>query len=857
LLEYCEQGTLTDVLDKNSEDWDWHKFFKISSGIATGLLSLHNSRPPIVHKELRPNNILITEWKAKFCEFGVSSDRYTEKGRDQELASLTVDENIAYISPELFTSGEHSIKSDIYAVAILLWELVVKITTGQHEVPYHFLNKSKNGAEILRDVSEHHLRPSFPPEFPPALAPIHKLITTCWDENPDKRPTAKNLCDQLRMIENEFKRHQAAWNQTVKKEDAAAKAAEEEKENEKEKGQELTSSDKDKDLPAPAHVEIISASDQEEKLRVEIEKQVMERMNTEREKLRKQMEEESAKRQQAVEELAAKAADEAGNSASSGAGGASNLAEIDYKQIYEQKLLGMGQFGEVWKGLLWGKPVAMKKLKDLTEESLQSFKKEVAIMTTLRHPNICLLIGACTQPGHLRLVMEFCSRGSVEGLVHCPKPVSLEMRIKFLQDCILGMNFLHHMSPPFLHLDLKPGNLLVDDSYNVKVADFGLSGVKTEDGVEAEGGTPYYMPPEALIGREPSEKFDVYAFGIMVWELYCLEAPYKDEKFESQEEFEMAICEDGLRPKIPDSIPSSLRTVITSCWDSDADKRPSFQELSDNRMLERVNCELKITSTEGQDFWKHYFVGEPYATWQEFYTCLITFLKPARSAIPSEADPKLDLLKKVLSDPKSIQDPEPIVTIDNFNNFCSWYGTPLTLPAILDRLFLLGQAPWFHGDVTLKKTEALLMKSKKKAGAFLVRYAARPGDFIVSIMSVKRGKTIFEHQVITKVTGGYVWIPAAEWQGKCNLDPANSIEELLKRDKKVTGVKMNRYVAFVGTSVVNKLTMPQLSKGTGLSSGSTVARRMIPRPSILPEPVTNATGAVAEVKEGILKKYFT
>jgi len=121
--------------------------------------------------------------------------------------------------------------------------------------------------------------------------------------------------------------------------------------------------------------------------------------------------------------------------------------------------------------------------------------------------------------------------------------------------------------------------------------------------------------------------------------------------------------------------------------------------------------EHKIVDPEGCNFWKHYYVSEVAPAWQEFWTCLITYLKVPRASIPSEADPRLAVFKQILADPKNINDPDPPVTIENFNNFLIYFG-PLNIEMI-DRMMYTVSGAWFHGDITLKKAEGLLLKKKK------------------------------------------------------------------------------------------------------------------------------------------------
>jgi tRNA A-37 threonylcarbamoyl transferase component Bud32 len=188
--------------------------------------------------------------------------------------------------------------------------------------------------------------------------------------------------------------------------------------------------------------------------------------------------------------------------------------EIEYPQISVLNKVGVGAFGEVFRARLWGTEVAMKTLKTEqfkdAEALLEDLKKEVSILSQLRHPNVVLYIGACTNPPNVCILTEWCSRGSLYDLlhdysIHLPAKLCMELAMGIAQ----GMNYLHSLPSRIIHRDLKSHNILVNKSYAVKVADFGLShvrelqvkGASASDPIVHKGPKHYGMSVESVMAE--------------------------------------------------------------------------------------------------------------------------------------------------------------------------------------------------------------------------------------------------------------------------------------------------------------------------------------------------------------------
>ncbi|MCD7451759.1 putative serine/threonine-protein kinase sis8 [Datura stramonium] len=255
--------------------------------------------------------------------------------------------------------------------------------------------------------------------------------------------------------------------------------------------------------------------------------------------------------------------------------------EIPWEEITLGDRIGLGSYGEVYRGDWHATEVAVKKFldQDLTGESLEEFKSEVMIMRRLRHPNVVLFMGAVTRPPNLSIITEFLHRGSLYRLIHrSNNQLDERRRLRMALDAARGMNYLHNCTPVVVHRDLKSPNLLVDKNWVVKVCDFGLSKIKHSTFLSSRttAGTAEWMAPEVLRNEPSDEKCDVYSFGVVLWELCTLQQPWGGM---NPMQVVGAVGFQHRRLDIPDDMDPSIADIIRKCWQTDPKLRPSFAEI--------------------------------------------------------------------------------------------------------------------------------------------------------------------------------------------------------------------------------------------------------------------------------------
>ncbi|CAK64142.1 unnamed protein product (macronuclear) [Paramecium tetraurelia] len=275
---------------------------------------------------------------------------------------------------------------------------------------------------------------------------------------------------------------------------------------------------------------------------------------------------------------------------------------IVFHELIIGQVIGEGGYGVVHKGKWLGQDVAIKsygkrKSQGNLKYKLQmaDFLKEVEVISNLRHPNIVLYMGVCIRKQNYYLITEYLEEGSLFDHLHKKKThIDQKALMQIVEDIALGMNYLHGRK--VMHCDLKSSNVLIDQNWNVKLCDFGLSRInkKIDHKVNkgARIGTPNWMAPEIMRGEPYQEKADVYSFGMILWEIITQQIPYEGL---SQTQIIGTVGYGQDQVLIPsNSNPSILLQLAKKCLKKSPHERPTFADIvNEIQMGQKTDAKLK------------------------------------------------------------------------------------------------------------------------------------------------------------------------------------------------------------------------------------------------------------------------
>nr|XP_023890009.1 LRR receptor-like serine/threonine-protein kinase IOS1 [Quercus suber] len=192
-----------------------------------------------------------------------------------------------------------------------------------------------------------------------------------------------------------------------------------------------------------------------------------------------------------------------------------------------ERILGKGGFGQVYHGYIDDTLVAVKVLAVASDQGYQQFQAEVKLLMRVHHRNLTTLVGYCYEGTNMGLVYEYMANGDLDAHLSGKNNniLSWEARLKIAMDAAQGLEYLHYgCKPPIIHREVKTTNILLNENFHAKIADFGLSKIFPTDGgthvsTFSVAGTPGYLDPEYSTSYRLTEKSDVYSFGVVLLEI--------------------------------------------------------------------------------------------------------------------------------------------------------------------------------------------------------------------------------------------------------------------------------------------------------------------------------------------------
>ena len=266
------------------------------------------------------------------------------------------------------------------------------------------------------------------------------------------------------------------------------------------------------------------------------------------------------------------------------------IDNVQWQDLEFGPLIGEGGYGVVYRGTYRYNQVAIKQLRAerFSSMAVAELKQEAQIMAMMRSDYIVQWRGACFETSRVCLVMELMPKGSLHQLLQNQPDLKFPVLLQMGLDIIYGLYQLHENG--ILHRDLKSLNVLLNDRLRAKISDFGLSKIKSEiksesliskDAKTFQGGTLNWMAPELFKKQPASRASDIYAYGMILWELMV--KPYQIPFFGlmGQAIISAKLTREKNQETVPKKCPPLIAQTIRSCW-RESSQRPTAKELAES-----------------------------------------------------------------------------------------------------------------------------------------------------------------------------------------------------------------------------------------------------------------------------------
>ncbi|KAJ4830797.1 hypothetical protein Tsubulata_016933 [Turnera subulata] len=477
VTEYAKGGSVREFLSKrlHTDIAPLKLAVNQALDVANGMAYIHSCN--LIHRDLKSQNLLIFGDKTiKIADFGVARIEVHPEGMTPETGTYR------WMAPEMIQHRPYTQKVDVYSFGIVLWELV----TGN--IPFDGISSMQAACEVISQG----LRPTIPSDCLPALS---KIMTRCWDENPDVRPT---FAEVVKMLEDTKTEIMTTVSGALKypgiidlntphdnnfhdlSQGFYHKLGGEGSNMSIDSFGSLQTSNGGGSVAMSIDNSSVGSNDSHTRI---LNHQGLKRHATDNYSVAHSVNHRTKRVTHALSDDALAHALMDPNFPTCG------LEDYDEWTIDLRKLnmgppFAQGAFGKLYRGTYNGEDVAIKILErpqndpDKAKLMEQQFQQEVTMLANLKHPNIVRFIGACFKPMVWCIVTEYAKGGSVRQFLtkRQNRAVPLKLAVKQALDVAKGMAHVHGLN--LIHRDLKSDNLLIFGDKSIKIADFGVARIE-------------------------------------------------------------------------------------------------------------------------------------------------------------------------------------------------------------------------------------------------------------------------------------------------------------------------------------------------------------------------------------------